>query len=154
MVAEPSSAESTSDREEFLDREARLADNPGFDESPPALDSRLSALDSPSPLDTADQWQVRRTDDEGETCEGSLRVHLGRGERDATLHIAFCPPLATTPTVELEDVDGLGWELKATTTYPYGLRLTVRRPPRQTADETGRIAYWASAAKPSQQRAA
>jgi len=109
--------------------------------------------DSPGCSDAV-QWMVRRQVDDAEICEGHLRVQFAQGQREITVHIAFCPPLAGVPTVELEDLDGLGWELKPTAAYPYGLRLTVRRGVRNISAETGRVAYWASAPRSPHRAAA
>jgi hypothetical protein len=88
---------------------------------------------------------VRRLEADAEVCEGHQRVTFAEGQREATVHIALCPPLPTKPQVELDDSDGLGWELKVAAAYPYGIRITVRRPVRQTVAQSGRIAWWASA---------
>lgn len=122
-------------------------------EYPPIAESPLPRpmLDQDAGSDVADgedalQTMSRRITDDGEVIEGSIRVTLAAGERDATVHISFCPPLPTTPTVELEDVDGNGWDLKIAAVYPFGLRLQVRRGRDCAEDVTGRIAYWAVAA--------
>ncbi|HUQ72319.1 MAG TPA: hypothetical protein VM165_22525 [Planctomycetaceae bacterium] len=95
------------------------------------------------------QTMSRRSSEEGEVIEGVVRVILPPGDRDATVHLSFCPPLATTPTVELEDVDGLGWELKVAAAYPFGLRLQIRRGRLCDEEMIGRIAYWALSATAS-----
>jgi hypothetical protein len=122
-------------------RELRVESRESEEEQAPqsdlALNSQLSTLNS--------QWMQRRDDDDGEICEGHVRVDFAEGAREATVHVAFCPPLPSVPTVELEDIDGLGWELKTAAAYPYGLRITVRRGPRETAAAAGHVAYWACA---------
>jgi len=95
--------------------------------------------------ETANQWMVRRDEEGSEICEGQMRVEFAAGEREVTLHVSFCPPLPSIPHVELEDLDGQGWDLKATAAYSYGIRVTVRRGTRSSTGESGRIAYWASA---------
>jgi hypothetical protein len=93
----------------------------------------------------SDHWMTRRTDDDGEVCEGHVRVEFADGVRETAVHVAFCPSFSAIPDVELEDVDGLGWELKTTAVYPYGLRIAVRRGARDAAAASGRVAYWACA---------
>lgn len=122
-------------------RELRVESRESEKEPSPNLDftlnSQLPTLNS--------QWMQRRNDEEGEVCEGHVRVDFAEGAREATVHVAFCPPLAAVPTIELEDVDGQGWELKTAAAYPYGLRITIRRGPRETAAASGHVAYWACA---------
>jgi hypothetical protein len=115
----------------------------------PAIVPPPLALADDEPVDEPDedpdalQTMARRSTDEGEVIEGIVRVTFAVGEREATVHVPFCPPLAAAPTVELDDPDGHGWELKVAAAYPFGLRLQVRRG-RDCADAvSGRIAYWA-----------
>ena len=36
----------------------------------------------------------------------ALRAEFAAGQRHATLHVGFCPPLASAPTVEADPADG------------------------------------------------
>ncbi|MDZ4685707.1 MAG: hypothetical protein SH850_11630 [Planctomycetaceae bacterium] len=129
--------------------EAMSAGSPGpVMESAPELDE-VETCDAAAEDADAIQTMSRRCSEDGEVIEGIVRVTLSAGERDATVHLSFCPPLATTPTVELEDVDGLGWELKVAAAYPFGLRLQIRRGRQCDEEVAGRIAYWALAATSS-----
>ena len=47
-----------------------------------------------------------RTADESEELRGWLRVPLAAGQRTASVHVAFCPPLAATPELLVEQIDG------------------------------------------------
>lgn len=90
------------------------------------------------------QTMTRRQERDAEIVEGVLRVEFQDSQRETVIHVSFCPPLASRPEVELEDLDGNSWDLKIAACYPFGLRLSVRRRPNGSA--TGRIAYFASAA--------
>jgi hypothetical protein len=94
--------------------------------------------------DEALQTMTRRSEEGLEVVEGVIRVEFADLQREASVHLAFCPPLPGRPNVDLEDLDAHGWDLKIAAAYPFGLRLTIRRRP--TGPTTGRIAYFASAA--------
>ncbi len=89
------------------------------------------------------QTMTRRQEPDAEIVEGVLRVEFHDSQRETVIHVSFCPPLASRPEVELEDLDGNAWDLKIAACYPFGLRLAVRR--RSNGSTTGRIAYFASA---------
>ncbi len=73
-------------------------------------------------------------------------MHFAAGQREAIVHVTFCPPLLSTPNVELEVVDGDDWQIKTEAAFPYGVRIQVRRGTRITSEQIGRIAYLATAA--------
>lgn len=89
------------------------------------------------------QTQVRHQESHAERIEGTVKVQFLHGQREQTIHVAFCPPLGSVPDVELEDLDGQDWELKLAAAYAYGLRLIVRRP--HHAPTTGEVGYVAMA---------
>lgn len=95
-------------------------------------------------LEDSVQTMTRRQERDAEIVEGVLRVEFPDSLRETVIHVSFCPPLASRPQVELEDLDGNSWDLKIAACYPFGLRLSVRRRPNGSA--IGRIAYFASAA--------
>lgn len=102
---------------------------------------------APADDETATQWMVRRHNCDGESVEGTIRVDFTVGQREATVHVTFCPPLAGQPAVEVEDVEGNDWRLKAEAAFPYGLRLQVQRGRDVSAPATGRIAYHATTSR-------
>lgn len=114
-------------------------------EPPTAAVPDLAVLEADDAAAT--QWMVRRTDAAGESIEGAVRVEFAVGQRDAVVHVTFCPPLPATPVVELEDVDGADWQLKAAAVFPYGLRLQVQRGRDVSQPASGRVAYLATAAR-------
>ena len=97
--------------------------------------------------DEVTHWFTRSKTIDGEIIEGGARVEFADGQRDVTVHIAFCPPLACVPTIDTEDLDGNGLEIRVAATFPFGARLTVRRPvisksERQTnSTQSGRIGF-------------
>lgn len=98
------------------------------------------------------QWLTRTLTADGEIIEGGVRIDFAEGQRDATVHVSFCPPLQSIPEVTTEDLDGLGVEIRVAATFAFGARLTIRRRvashergPRIPA-ETCRIGFVAIAA--------
>ena len=90
------------------------------------------------------QWLTRSLTPDGEIVEGGVRVDFVEGQRDATVHVSFCPPLAHSPEIITEDLDGVGLEIKAAASFPFGARLTVRRPVKSST-EAYRVGFHAIA---------
>jgi hypothetical protein len=67
-----------------------------------------------------------RGEDGCETIHATLRAEFVAGQRQATLHFGFCPPLARLPVIEVETVDGPEAELKVGAAYCHGARVEVR----------------------------
>ena len=59
------------------------------------------------------QWMSRRMTDDGEVIEGWMRVTFFSGQREATIHVSFCPPLAGSPEIETEDLEGADLEIRS-----------------------------------------
>lgn len=89
----------------------------------------------PSITPDVTQWLTRSITVEGEIIEGGLRVNFDEGQRDATLHVSFCPPFRKVPEVTTEDLDAAQLEIRVAAIFPFGARLNVRRP--LTASEGG-----------------
>ena len=113
----------------------RLAVDHAVDEDPlaeDAADEEQSADESPLIFDTlasdVTQWLTRSQSAGVEQIKGGIRVEFAAGQRDATIHLAFCPPFSRTPQVMTEDVDGASLEIRVAACFPFGARLTVRRP--------------------------
>jgi hypothetical protein len=72
--------------------------------------------------------RVLRVREEGgaEAVHARLVAEFATGQRQATLHVAFCPPLERVPVIEMEVVDGPEAELKAGAAYCHGARVEVR----------------------------
>jgi hypothetical protein len=105
-----------------------------------AADEEESADKSPLIFDTlasdVTQWLTRSQSAGVEQIKGGIRVEFAPGQRDATIHLAFCPPFSRTPQVVTEDVDGASLEIRVAACFPFGSRLTVRRPPSAKIRET------------------
>ncbi len=67
-----------------------------------------------------------RSADGTETIEGWLRASLAAGQRTASVHVAFCPPLPRPPEVAAEQVDGPPARITAAPTLPYGVRFDLK----------------------------
>jgi hypothetical protein len=67
-----------------------------------------------------------RDADGGEAIHGTLRADFVAGQRQATLHVGFCPPLQRAPVVEVEVGDGPDAEVKVSQAFAHGARLEVR----------------------------
>ena len=98
------------------------------------------------------QWKSRRVTDDGELVEGWLRIEFPTGQREATAHVSFCPPLSGPPEIETEDLDGADLEIRVGTSFPFGARLTVRRSGSTAQPHSARIGFVAVVA--ANQRAA
>jgi hypothetical protein len=73
------------------------------------------------------QQLLRLRDANGvESVQGTLRAEFVAGQRQATLYMGFCPPLARAPVIEAECVDGPEAELKVAQAFCHGARLEVR----------------------------
>ncbi len=104
----------------------------------------------PLPDENTTQWMTRRQEPDGEAIEGTVRVDFAAGQRDATVHVTFCPPLPSVPEVELECVDGEDWQIRPEAVLPYGLRIQVRRSEGIAIEQSGLVAYLATASRRSQ----
>jgi hypothetical protein len=73
------------------------------------------------------QRVVRQRDAEGvEAIWATMRAEFAAGQRSATLHVGFCPPLSELPRVEVATVDGPEAEVKVSQAFAHGARLELR----------------------------
>lgn len=80
------------------------------------------------------QQLVRVRDDNGERVSGVVRVDFAQEEQTTVLHLAFSPPLAREPRMELAAIDAAGVTVRATDCRTYGVRLEAKRG-RETQQE-------------------
>ncbi len=95
------------------------------------------------PVFAAEQWP------EGVSCQltswqteesvgwtGTLRVDFASGQRTASAHVGFCPPLPEIPTVQAQLLKGPQARIKVGTVVPHGLRLDIKLlgPPPQVGN--------------------
>lgn len=87
---------------------------------------RLSAGAKPQvPEKDEVQRVVRTRDDTGqETVVATLRADFVAGQRNATLYLGICPPLAGVPEISVAPVEGA--EVKIVQALPHGAKLDVR----------------------------
>lgn len=90
------------------------------------------------------QWVRRSTPAGGhDRLEGVSRVVFTAGQKQATIHIPFCPPFAHAPhlTCDLEDSDEV--RMKGVTVYSYGARVELKRRGDCSFPSQVRLAYQA-----------
>lgn len=70
------------------------------------------------------QQFTRRCDAEGrESIEGTFVAVLERGQRTVQFHLAFCPPLAETPRLEIIQIAGPAARWKIASAWPFAARI-------------------------------
>lgn len=73
------------------------------------------------------QQLVRSLDADGvDTINGILTAEFLPGQRIAIVHVAFCPPLAAPPTIEVSQTDGPPARVKTVQILPYGARFDIK----------------------------
>jgi len=87
------------------------------------------------------QWISRYSGDDGERIEGWTQASFASGQREATVHLSFCPALPGPADIETEDLDGIGLEIRVAALFPFGARLSVRRTGAITLADTVRIGF-------------
>ena len=98
-----------------------------FHDAAPA-DRDLSEQREPAEpgADVLQQLTLRSTVEGGQELSGWLRMPLVAGQRNGSLHVAFCPPFGQMPQVEAEAVGGPDCRIKAAQVLPYRARLDVK----------------------------
>ncbi|MEN6459671.1 MAG: hypothetical protein ABFC63_12160 [Thermoguttaceae bacterium] len=61
-----------------------------------------------------------------EEVSGWLRASFVAGQRTASVHVGFCPPLGSVPEVSVEQVEGPETRIKAAQVLAYGARLDLK----------------------------
>ena len=67
---------------------------------------------------------VRVTAAGGEMVAARLRADFVAGQRNATVYVGFCPPLARVPEITIDPVEGA--EAKIVQAFAHGVRIDVR----------------------------
>jgi hypothetical protein len=80
----------------------------------------------PASADVVEQQVRSRSEDGTETLCGWLRVALAPGQRSASVHVAFCPPFARTPVVDVQQREGPAVRIKTAQLLPQGARFDVK----------------------------
>jgi hypothetical protein len=77
--------------------------------------------------DDIDQQLTRSNSEQfGDTVTGLLRGHFRPGERSRSLHVAFCPPMKSQPSVEVIQLTGPQARVKAANIESFGVRFDLR----------------------------
>ena len=63
-----------------------------------------------------------------DVCRGTARAEFVVGQRTAAIHLAFCPPFAAVPKLEIDVDDDLGATVKIGQALPYAARIDVKLP--------------------------
>lgn len=87
-----------------------------------AIDAETNVL----PDDVSQQLTRSQTADGIEELSGWLRLSFAAGQRTGSVHVAFCPPFAAVPELEVEQVDGPEARIKPAQLLPYGARLDLK----------------------------
>jgi len=90
------------------------------------LEHELLHADDPPAEDVLQQLTRSRGADGTETLAGWLRVAMAAGQRNTSVHVAFCPPFARTPRVSVEALEGPELRVKVVQALPYGARCDLK----------------------------
>ncbi len=105
----------------------QLADaSPGQEVQAETVHAETAPDTAPTDPEITQQLACRRCQDGSEELSGWIRVAFRAGERNASVHLAFCPPLPHAPGVTVEQRAGAPARTKVGRTMPYGVRLDVR----------------------------
>lgn len=113
-----------------------------LDRSP---ESRAVPMTQSLPLDGGiGDWTSRTSDGPGqERLQGGTVVELTIGQKQAVVHLAFCPPFAATPEFECDSGDDSASRLKVAAIYPYGVRIEIKRSEACQSPTSVKIRYTA-----------
>jgi len=119
-------------RDRLLPRRSRALSR--SHEMPPleiaSRDSIAPDVDASSELepgfDVLQQLTLSREDDGRQRLSGWLRMPLTTGQRTGSIHVAFCPPFAETPEIEVEQAAGPACRIKTGQRLSHGARLDVK----------------------------
>jgi hypothetical protein len=91
------------------------------------------AVDESAEEDELVQQFVRRRSARGDELAGRIRVEFPLGAKHAVTHLAFCPPFARTPRIELGPAADAPASATVTQVFPHGARIEVKRRSAVTA---------------------
>ena len=106
------------------------ADQEDNDDEQPERRVRFDPPQEPAPhFPAADVYQqtTRGRDDQGrDVMSGYARADFAAGQRFAAVHLAFCPPFASDPSVTAHQADGPPLRIKPTQQAAFGTRLELK----------------------------
>jgi hypothetical protein len=89
----------------------------------------MSSLDPETailPEEVTQQLTRSQAADGAEELSGWLRLAFAAGQRTGSIHVAFCPPFAAAPALEVEQIDGPETRIKTAQLLPYGARIDLK----------------------------
>jgi hypothetical protein len=99
------------------------------------------------PENVLQQLSRLREADGGESLHALAVAEIAAGDRQAVLHLAFCPPLESPPELTAHALDADDADVRITTAETYGARLEVRvaspaaEPRRVLVEVLGRASH-------------
>ncbi len=112
---------------------ASLADAPmtativADSKSPPGAAPSTTGIDFYPLGPNVTQQFIRTQSATTDRLQGWLQTALAAGERNVTLHVAFCPPFDESPRVALRQLSGPSSRVKPVQVLPFGMRLELKR---------------------------
>jgi hypothetical protein len=79
-----------------------------------------------SQADVLQEFVRSRQPGGAERLNGWMRVPLVPGQRNASVHLAFCPPFVCTPSVTVTQQEGPAARIKTAQVLPFGARLDLK----------------------------
>ena len=105
-------------------------------------------IESSEPSDPADdvvqQLTLRTTAEGAKELSGWLRLNVVAGQRNGSLHVAFCPPFDRPPVVEAEAVAGPDCRIKVAEAQTYGVRLDIKLNASAAVKESVLVSFFAA----------
>ncbi|MDD4270564.1 MAG: hypothetical protein PHO07_11840 [Pirellulales bacterium] len=83
-------------------------------------------IQTPPEANVTQQLTRLRQPDGTERIQGWLRTAFGAGQRLASVHVAFCPPLAGGPEADLKQLAGPDVRIKKVQVFPFGARFDLK----------------------------
>jgi len=120
---------------------------PNMDDASPLAAEDETGFEHETANDNPDvsQWMTRRwLDDGADVIEGAATAVFQSGQRQAILHVAFCPPFTRTPEVVCEVLTDVSARVKVASVQTYGARLHVRLESIAEEDIAVRIGFVAT----------
>jgi hypothetical protein len=81
------------------------------------------------------QQLTRVLEDDHESIHALVQTKIPANDRQAILHISFCPPLADKPELTAHALDSANADVRITQVETFGARLEVRLPTRITTEQ-------------------
>jgi hypothetical protein len=113
--------------------EEEPARDAAVEESPAEVPDEFIRFDPPQDpephfpaSDVTQQMTRTRAEDGAEEIRGFLRVEFAAAQRFKTTHLSFCPALADTPMLSVEQFEGPPVRIKTAQRLPHGARLELK----------------------------